>query len=216
MTSNGPPNLTVSTSLSPSSSSSFGGGTPEKRTDAKGVLRERHNLTPPARANTIRMALVKEKVNFLLAPVKKSWDQLTLHEQAKISYLLMRNQDTFLKRVCTPDVAAQMVLASLDETNFHGKGLNAFVRKGGDIVVNDDGEYAIPSPYESFVNGHDEWLDAEAAPTLFNHPEQFSRVAKPLLWLQEDTSTVCYLVSIAIAIYYSQCMHNGTKRIGAR
>ena len=215
MAQNGPPHLTISTSLSmvSSSSSSWVLNTPQ---NAATTLREfcvSLKLTPPAKSDKIAMDQIKHKVNDLLAPINVTWDQLSSLKQAKISFLVMRKQHIFLfqqsQSASSALDTAQALYDSLDENSFYGKRLHAFVRNV-DVLVRDDGEFAMNSPYEVFLSNHTEWLNPETAPTIFNNPDGFKRVTKPLLWLQEETSTVCSLVSIGNAIFYSQCMHNGT------
>jgi hypothetical protein len=49
--------------------------------------------------------------------------------------------------------------------------------------------------------------DYTKAPTLFNQPNP---VPQPLVWVRECSSTVCCIVSGALAIGYNQCLENKT------
>jgi hypothetical protein len=72
----------------------------------------------------------------------------------------------------------------------------------------------IPEFFGVFLEQFPEWSNPENAPTIFNHPEAFC-CAIPLLRFQEETSSVCYLVSITNLIYDSICLHAGTKNTEA-
>jgi len=215
--------LAVSTSVSAISSSSSSFGTPQNAATTTTTVKDFCILgveltTPPSKAETCKMLeVVEQTFNRVFCSnidgTTTSWDDLQPHDKAKMAFLFLRGQFPLLHEHCKGNMVeiANMLLDSLDQTSRSGKRLHAYVRKGGDLTVPDeDGEHATAGAYEMFVRRFGEWLDPGESPSVFNNPCPFQRVAKPLIWLQEESSMVCYLVSVAIAIYYSQCIHNGT------
>jgi len=171
-----PPNLTVSTDLSPSSSS-LGFTTPVNSNITLKDFCIGVKLAPPAKAESITMATVAQKVNVLFAFTGSSWDDLDPHEQAKMAFLYLRKQFDL----------ANILRLSLGPDSSAGKRLHAYIRKGVDLTVDESVGHVLGA-YENFVKNNDEWLDAETCPTIFNNPNNSMRVAKPLIWLQEETS----------------------------
>jgi hypothetical protein len=216
-----PPGLSISKSLSPSSA---GVNSPFNITAPEGPAVNNlqdffidKTLSPPAKAETISMQEVEIAVNLRLLPIEKSWDDL--HEfnngQAKISFLVLRQQPEYLSREFMkagyyPDVSKRVAEAlwnALDERTPHGQRLAPFFRRGGDLT--EDAATASlrgrPDTWEDFLEQHPVWKDHATAPTIFNNPDN---PCEPFLLFQEGHSSLCHFVAIVNALYYSMSRHS--------
>jgi hypothetical protein len=103
-------------------------------------------------------------------------------------------------------LVAQTMWDSLDLNSLHGPKLEALVRKGGDVCVEEE---AKASYYENFLEKFPEWNNHDTHPSILIHPDLFHNV-DPLMRYQEAWSTVCYMIAVGGAIYYSMCLNIGT------
>lgn len=205
-----PPHLTISTSLSESS----GYTTPTSSLSNDETLEKfftRAGYSPPAKADTIPMTDVRGVVNKLKA---NWWDSLNLLQQIKLSFLVLRHQHEYIMRklqqqqVPEPVFTRRVLKAledALDEGTQSGKRLTAFVRRGGDRTLEMSG-LAEKGVHPDLLGGFlkqfqfEEWNDHQHAPTIFNHPE---KAVNAFVRFQEDSSSVCYMVVVANAVFYS-------------
>jgi hypothetical protein len=185
----------------------------------------RAGLSPPTAASDIMMSDVQTAVDMLLCPISKYWSDLDDFQKAKMSFLVLRGQPRLLiqeqgkvlqeQGKALRNVARYLWDAVMNTNGLSFKRLEGFVQKGGDkkhlsLATADLDGKTISDYFGHFLEQHPEWSDPEAeAHTIFNHPDEFSRV-KPLLLFQEGTSTVCFIASVANALFYSQCLHTGT------
>jgi hypothetical protein len=176
-------------------------------------------LSPPSKSSQVYMSEIMNRVNALLAPIHKGWENLDSTQQAKMSFLVLRNQPCLLEVtkykgvevVGTSNVIAQElwdVVATKTTSSF--KRVDALVQRGGD---NRHDEEEGEDCFASFLNNPETavWSDNEQSRTLFNRTDGYHRQMKPLFRFQEDSSTVCAWVAVANAIYYSRCLHTGTR-----
>jgi hypothetical protein len=196
----------------------------EKASNAK-TLEEFYSvlgLSPPTNANEILMSDIRNAANSHLPLIGKTWSTLDEYQQAKIAFLLLRNQPSLLQKFGYN--VAELLCRALDVNTPCGRRLEAFVQKGG------DGSFAtvtadIPDFFASFLAQFPKWNNPENAPTIFNqpHPEiaptisnqpQF-RCEKPVFGFQQESSSVCSLVSIMNLINYGMSHQPGTEQTKA-
>jgi hypothetical protein len=123
-------------------------------------------------------------------------------------FLVSRNQIDLL-RECVGEAAAKVCIAqALNVATMYGKRLHALVRRGGDVCEYDPGD--TPSPYQDFISINTNWIDRVNCPTIFNMNDNLV----PLIWYQEDSSSVCYLIASALAIFYRQSLDSGVSSVG--
>jgi hypothetical protein len=104
-----------------------------------------------------------ETATNLLIGIRKDWDSMTQDHQVKFSCLFYRNQHTLLQQrlqralllynsekntLEQAQLVAQTMWDSLDLNSLHGPKLEALVRKGGDVCVEEE---AKASYYENFL-----------------------------------------------------------------
>jgi hypothetical protein len=100
-------------------------------------------LSPPANANEILISDIKNTVNKHLQLIGKTWLDLDEHQQAKISFLVLRDQPSLLQK-SGYDVAVSLWNA-LDVNTHFGRRLEDFVEKGGDLTL-EENYVALPPP----------------------------------------------------------------------
>ena len=132
------------------------------------------------------------------------WNSLEREQQVKVAFLISRNVPTF-----ADDDQIREVLNPNTQT---GKKLYVFVRKGGDIVMRSNSVDADDAMeiFHKMINF--KWTVPGTTPTLLNGEEGF---IKPLHRYQDPTSTVCYLVDVANAIFYSKVAQSPTHENAA-
>jgi hypothetical protein len=226
-----PPNLTISESLSGSTvgdtSSTYNAGfsTPtSSRSNSRSLCQffTDSNYSPPSGVDNITESHVLEQVNRLFDPIKKSWDDLNEVQRIKISFLLLRKQaylisEYYCSNLSTPEAnikVADMLWGALHEDKVCGRALMAFVRKGGDVTIStsDEGDYKY---FETFLSRFPMWGDSEQSFTIFNGLDKNFGAVESFMRFQADTSTLCYLVAVTNAIFYSMSLQTGTSRIEA-
>ena len=168
----------------------------------------RMNYLPILKSSELYMSDVQMVTNKVMG-TSKAWEQLDAHEQAKMAFLVLRNQQVLLSDAAAQDPeiddtaawVAEQITSALSADSLHGRKLESFlVRKGGTISEEGGNIQFYPQLVENFEGT-----------TIFNHPDEACRV-EPFHQFQERDSTVCYfLVAISTAIFYSMRIHTGTK-----
>jgi hypothetical protein len=163
-------------------------------------------FSPPTNANEILMSDIRNAANLHLPLSGKTWIALDEYQQAKVAFLLLRNQPSLLQKVGF-SVAEGLCKAALDVNTPCGRRLEAFVLVGGDRPFATAAD--IPDLFESFLVQFPKWNNPENAPTIFN--QQPFRCEKPVFGFLAETSSLCSLVSIINLIKYSMCSQPDTK-----
>jgi hypothetical protein len=212
MSSDIPPHHLAATSTNKSTSSSeqtSNAQTLEEKANNAKTLEEFYAVlffSSPTNANEILMSDIRKAANLHLPLIGKTWIALDEYKQAKIAFLLLRNQPSLLQKVGFS--VAEGLWKALDVNTPSGQRLEAFVRKGGDCSFA-TATADIPDFFGSFLVQFPKWNNPENAPTIFNQ-QQF-RCEKPVFRFQEETSSVCSMVSIMNLINYSMCRQPDTK-----
>eukprot|EP00978_Attheya_sp_CCMP212_P000515 scaffold1022_cov35-Attheya_sp.AAC.1 len=149
-------------------------------------------------------------------PIAKSWDDLNELQKIKISFLVLRQQQFFIfKHYCcnlpVPEAnhkVAETLWNALDENTPCGQKLTAFVPKGGDVTI--DTSETNSHYLANFLELYPLWNDNNQAPTTFNNPDTHFGDVEAFLGFQAETSSLCYLVAVVNAIYYSMSLQNGS------
>jgi hypothetical protein len=203
------PLMTATTADSSTSSYSYP-STPVQSGGGDETYRDHCNrsekFSPPAKAEELSMKTAELVFNNLFegSTSVPKWENVHEDKQAMFGYLVLKNQIERVKKVNSVEAAKSMTWNSLDKTTECGKRLFAFIRKGGDICEpKDPNDISI---YQEFLE-HGPWIDNSTdCPTIFNSQQG---PLEPLMWYQEKTSKVFYIVASALAIYYRQCIDRG-------
>lgn len=114
-----------------------------------------NHRSPPDKLHggNIHLRVVIQSCNKLLCPRNISWQNLDRDQQIKMAFLYSRRQEKWIKKhlhkvkmtAKARELMADMLLKALDPTTREGQRLEAFVRKGGDLVLepaaNDEDHY---------------------------------------------------------------------------
>jgi hypothetical protein len=136
--------------------------------------------------------------------VGEPWKEATDEMQAMFRFLVSRNQIDLLRERVGEAAAKDCISQALNVATMYGKCLRALVRRGSDVCEYDPGN--TRSPYQEFISINTNWIDRDNCPTIFNMKPDLA----PLMWYQEDSSKVCYL----IAIFYRQSLDSGVSSVG--
>jgi len=216
-----PPGLSLSTSTSAlSSASSF--STPSNAThlnaeESLSALFEAAGLSPPEQAASIPKSFVVERAQGYFSSISKQWTDLNEIEKAKLAFLFLRRQDSRIynqvsieSRGSTGDAITKKTAEHLwnvckTDSDARFVKLNAYIRKGGDHSWGENNDFSSSALLENFSDFNSSEDQAKAV-TLFQIPGKEGHLIEPLVRFQEDSSTICYIVSVVTAIYYSQCL----------
>jgi hypothetical protein len=198
------------TNNSPSSSEQASNAqTLDEKADNAKTLEEFYSVlgfSPPPNANEILMSDIRNAANSHMPLIGYTWNALDEYRQAKLSFLLLRNQPSLLQKVGFS--VAEGLWKALDVNTPCGRRLEAFVRKGGDRPFA-AAAVDIPEFFGSFLVQFPKWNNPENAPTIFNQHQLCCE--KTVFDFQAETSSVCSLVSITNLIHYSMSLQPGTK-----
>ena len=156
------------------------------------------------RGGTHRLATVKAKAEKHLECIGKTWNDLDVAAQIKLTFIIVNHLDDHVRDYHTQQVPKLVAQSIVDAVSNNKSSvfdrLEAFVRKGGDEAVDNAGAMKA---LEYFLKDKG-WGDPDKATTIFTHPDEFRQVS-PLIRFQTETSTVCYMVASANLVYYSKC-----------
>jgi hypothetical protein len=164
-------------------------------------------LSPPTNANKILMSDIRNAANSHLPLIGTRWIALDEYTQAKIAFLLLRNQPSLLQKFGYN--VAELLWRALDVNTPCGRRLEAFVQKGGDRSFATAAAADIPDFFGSFLVQFPKWNNPEKAPTIFNQLQLCCE--KPVFGFQEETPSVCSLDSMINLIRYSIRLQSGSK-----
>ena len=103
-------------------------------------LQTNHSPPPKDLGDTL-VSEVKTASNQMLAPIKKTWGELSELQKVKLSFLHMKNFVKVARATLgnmndndADKIIAQAAWDSLNEEHYFGRRLSAFIQKGGDVT----------------------------------------------------------------------------------